>query len=83
MERKSFKTADQKLQVVLSVLRGGMTQVEAARRLQMSQPTIAKWQKQILEGGRTSPWPVGRTPRGAQPQGSRHDSTRREAGLRP
>jgi transposase-like protein len=28
--------------------------VDVARRLQMSQTTIAKWQKQFLEGGRES-----------------------------
>jgi len=50
MGRKPFKTPDEKVQVVLSVLRGEMTQVEAARRLQMSQTTIAKWQKQFLTG---------------------------------
>ncbi|HXZ55973.1 MAG TPA: helix-turn-helix domain-containing protein [Gaiellaceae bacterium] len=50
MGRKPFKSADEKLQVVLAVLRGEMTQVEAARRLEMSQTTIAKWQKQFLEG---------------------------------
>ena len=50
MGRKPFKTPDEKLRVVLSVLRGEMTQVEAARRLQMSQTTIAKWQQQFLEG---------------------------------
>jgi transposase-like protein len=50
MGRKPFKSADEKLQVVLSCLRGEITQVEAARRLQMSQTTIAKWQKQFLEG---------------------------------
>jgi transposase len=52
--RKPFKTPDEKLAIVLSVLRGETTQVEAARRLQMSQTTIAKWQKQFLEGGRES-----------------------------
>jgi transposase len=52
--RKPFKTPDEKLKVVLSVLRGEMTQVEAARRLEMSQTTIAKWQKQFLEGARES-----------------------------
>jgi transposase len=52
MGRKPFKSADEKLQIVLSVLRGEMTQTEIARRLEMSQTTIAKWQKQFLEGGR-------------------------------
>jgi transposase len=50
--RKPFKSPDEKLAIVLSVLRGEVTQVEAARRLQMSQTTIAKWQKQFLDGGR-------------------------------
>lgn len=54
MGRKPFRTPDEKLQVVLSVLKGEVTQVEVARRLQMSQTTIAKWQKQFLEGGRES-----------------------------
>jgi transposase len=52
--RKPFKTPDEKLTIVLSVLRGETTQVEIARRLGMSQTTIAKWQKQFLEGGRES-----------------------------
>ena len=54
MGRKPFRTPDEKLAVVLSVLKGETTQVEAARRLEMSQTTIAKWQKQFLEGGRES-----------------------------
>lgn len=54
MGRRPFKSADEKLKVVISVLKGEMTQVEAARRLEMSQTTIAKWQKQFLEGARES-----------------------------
>ena len=54
MGRKPFRTPDEKLAVVLSVLKGETTQVEVARRLEMSQTTIAKWQKQFLEGGRES-----------------------------
>ena len=50
--RKPFRSPDEKLQIVLSVLRGEMTQTEIARRLEMSQTTVAKWQKQFLEGGR-------------------------------
>lgn len=50
MGRRPYRSADEKLQVVLSVLKGEMTQVEAARRLEMSQTTIAKWQKQFLDG---------------------------------
>jgi transposase len=52
--RRPYRSADEKLQVVLSVLKGELTQVEAARRLEMSQTTIAKWQKQFLEGARES-----------------------------
>ena len=54
MGRKPFKSPDEKLAIVLSVLKGESTQVEVARRLQMSQTTVAKWQKQFLEGGRES-----------------------------
>lgn len=54
MGRKPFKTADEKLAIVLSVLKGETTQVDIARRLRMSQTTIAKWQKQFLDGGRES-----------------------------
>ena len=52
MGRKPFRTPDEKLAIVLSVLRGETTQTDVARRLEMSQTTIAKWQKQFLEGGR-------------------------------
>lgn len=51
MGRKPYYSAEDKMQIVLSVLRGETTQTEVARRLQMSQTTIAKWQKQFLEGG--------------------------------
>jgi transposase-like protein len=44
MGRKPFRTPDEKLAIVLSVLRGETTQSDVARRLQMSQTTIAKWQ---------------------------------------
>ncbi len=54
MGRNPFKTPDEKLAIVLSVLKGETTQTDAARRLGMSQTTIAKWQKQFLEGGRES-----------------------------
>ncbi len=54
MGRKPFRTPDEKLAIVLSVLKGETTQVDVARRLGMSQTTIAKWQKQFLEGGRES-----------------------------
>lgn len=51
MGRKPFKPPEEKLAIVLSVLRGETTQVAIARKLEMSQTTIAKWQKQFLSGG--------------------------------
>lgn len=51
MGRRPYRRAEEKLHVVLSVLKGETTQVEAARRLEMSQTTIAKWQKQFLDAG--------------------------------
>lgn len=50
MGRRPYRSADEKMKVILSVLKGEVTQVEAARRLEMSQTTIAKWQKQFLDG---------------------------------
>jgi transposase len=50
--RKPFRTTDEKVAVVLSVLRGDMSQVEAGRRLELSQTTISKWLKQFTEAGR-------------------------------
>jgi transposase len=35
----------------MAVLRGEMTQVEIARRLELSQTTISKWLKQFTEAG--------------------------------
>jgi transposase len=49
--RKPLYSPEDKMQIVLSVLRGETTQSDVARRLQMSQTTIAKWQKQFLQGG--------------------------------
>jgi transposase len=50
--RKAIRSPEEKLSVVLSVLRGEMTQVEVARRLELSQTTVSKWLKQFTEGGR-------------------------------
>jgi transposase len=70
--RKPFKSAEEKLQVVLGVLKGEMTQVEAARRLEMSQTTIAKWQKQFLDGAHEAL---------ARGENARAPASRREADL--
>ena len=51
MGRKANYSPEEKLQIILSVLRGETTQTEISRRLQMSQTTIAKWQRQFLDGG--------------------------------
>jgi transposase len=49
--RKPIRSADEKLSAVMAVLRGEMTQVEVARRLELSQTTISKWLKQFTESG--------------------------------
>jgi len=74
MGRKPFKSAEEKLQVVLGVLKGEMTQVEAARRLEMSQTTIAKWQKQFLEGAHEAL---------ARGENAKAPASRRETDLQP
>jgi transposase len=50
--RKPIRSSEEKLQVVLAVLRGEMSQVEIARRMELSQTTISKWLKQFTEGGK-------------------------------
>lgn len=70
MGRRPFKSPEEKLQVVLSVLRGEVTQVEMARRLHTSQTTIAKWHKQFLDGGREA-LAGARTPKPTRPVGGR------------
>ncbi len=72
MGRRPYRSAEEKLAVVVSVLKGEMTQVEAARRLEMSQTTIAKWQKQFLDGAHEA------LARGENP---RPPTSRREAEL--
>jgi transposase len=52
MGRKAIRSPEEKLQVVLAVMRGELTQVEIARRMELSQTTISKWLKQFTEGGR-------------------------------
>ena len=51
MGRKPIYTADEKLNVVMSVLKGEMTQVQIARRLELSQTTVSKWLKIFTESG--------------------------------
>jgi transposase len=50
--RNQIRSSEEKLSVVLAVLRGEMSQVEAGRRLELSQTTVSKWLRQFIEGGR-------------------------------
>lgn len=52
MARPSKKTPEQKLQIVLSVLRGEATATEAGRRAGVSEQSIHNWKKVFLESGR-------------------------------
>ena len=52
MARPSKKTADQKLQIVLSVLRGEATAAEAARRSGVSEQSVHSWERTFLDSGR-------------------------------
>ena len=52
MARPSKTTTDQKLRVVLSVLRGEHSAVEAARRNGVSEQSVHNWKKQFLDAGR-------------------------------
>lgn len=51
MARPSKKTADQKLRIVLSVLRGEHSAAEAARRNGVSEQSVHNWKKSFLDGG--------------------------------
>ncbi|WP_096301962.1 helix-turn-helix domain-containing protein [Jatrophihabitans sp. GAS493] len=51
MGRKAIHSAEEKLSVVLAVLKGEMTQVEIARRLEISQTTVSKWLKIFTQSG--------------------------------
>lgn len=52
MAKPSKKTTDQKLRVVLSVLRGEHSVAEAARRNGVSEQSVHNWKKQFLDAGR-------------------------------
>ncbi len=51
MARPSKFSAEKKQQIVLSVLRGEMKVVEAARRHATSETSIGKWRDLFVEGG--------------------------------
>ena len=54
MSRPSVKPVEEKLRIVLAVLRGGVSIKEAARRERVSETSIAAWRDQFLDGGRAA-----------------------------
>ncbi len=52
MARPSNRSAERKLQVVLSVLRGEQSVAEAARRAGVGDATVHNWKRTFVEAGR-------------------------------
>lgn len=52
MARPSTKTPEEKLRVVLAVLRGELSAADAGRRNGVAEQTIHNWKKAFLEAGR-------------------------------
>jgi transposase len=70
MARPPIKPVDDKLRIVLAVLRGEVSIKEAGRRERVSETSIAAWRGQFLDGGRA-----------ALAAGARHGPSAREAEL--
>lgn len=51
MARPPSRSAEDKIRIVLAVLRGELSVAEAARREGVSQTSIANWRDQFLDGG--------------------------------
>lgn len=51
MGRPPIYSAEKKYEVVMSILKGEITQTEIARRMNLSQTTISKWLKVFTESG--------------------------------
>lgn len=51
MSRPPSRSAEDKVRIVLAVLRGEITLAEAARREGVSQTSIANWRDAFLDGG--------------------------------
>lgn len=51
MARPPSRSAEDKVRLVLAVLRGELTMAEAARREGVSQTSIANWRDAFLDGG--------------------------------
>ena len=52
MSRPPIKPVEDKLRIVLAVLRGEVSMKEAARRERVSETSIAAWRDQFLDGVR-------------------------------
>lgn len=52
MAKPSKKTTDQKLRIVLSVLRGEHSVAEAARRDGVAEQSVHNWKRKFLDAGR-------------------------------
>lgn len=52
MGRPPIYTAEKKFEVVMSILKGEVTQSDIARRMNLSQTTISKWLKLFTEAGK-------------------------------
>ncbi len=52
MPRPSSKTAEQKFQIVMSVLRGELSAPEAGRKAGVSEQSVHKWKRRFLESGK-------------------------------
>ena len=52
MARSSTRSPEEKLRIVLAVVRGELALAEASRRERVSETSIAKWRDLFLEGGR-------------------------------
>ena len=52
MGRPSVRSPEQKLRVVLAVVRGEVSIKDAARREGVSETSVAKWRDRFLDGGR-------------------------------
>jgi transposase len=70
MGRPPSKSPDEKLRIVLSVVRGEASVAEVARRSRVSETSVAKWRDAFLDGGRA-----------ALAAGARHGPSAAEAAL--
>jgi transposase len=52
LSRPPIKPVEDKLRIVLAVLRGEVSIKEVARRERVSETSIAAWRDQFLDGGR-------------------------------